>query len=421
MLARVAEASFKRYIANYWIWVSIHQRIAAVLRSIRDSLWISLARRLRILAVTYTTGVGSSDAPGFPPGSDPAGETGEISVFTLLNACLRHRRLMFWPAAIGLAMVIGHGLLSHRTYASTSTFVPQTRDVPSALAGLSGFASQFGFTLPAGGAAESPAFYADLLQSRALLDSVIVHKYILDSSTSSSPRDLIQIYEITGANHGLQLWRARKRLTADVNVTIRQKTGVVVLTVQAPAAALATEINALLLRLVNRFNLNTRKSQASAERVFTETRLDEVKTDLRAAEDRLELFLQQNRDYRNSPALSFQQDRLARDVALQQQVFSTLAQALERAKLDEVHDTPVITILEKPSIPVRPESRRLAINGMVASFAFGFGGLLFGLGRDAMNRERRSGSPEVQEFDLLTASLLPLRRRTPRPASPSQP
>ena len=350
-----------------------------------------------------------------------SGEMRDISLFTLLNACLRHRRLIVRSAIGGLAIVAAYGLFSPRKYASSSTFMPRG---PSGASALTGIASQFGLTLPTPDPGQSPEFYVDLLQSREILDTVILTQFPLDTVQAAPAANLIRIYDVSGATPGLQLVRARKRLAESISASIRQKTGVVTLTVRAPSAALAKQINVLMLDLVSRFNLQTRQSQASAERAFTEKRLLQVKDDLRLAEDRLQRFLQQNRDYRNSPGLTFEQERLARSVGLQQQIFTTLAQALERSKIDEVRDTPVITLIELPSLAVRSESQRLIIKGVLALLLFGMAGGAIGLGRDAIGRERRSGSTEAEEFDRLTDSLmrwLPLRRRPPSSnASPGE-
>ena len=129
-----------------------------------------------------------------------------------------------------------------------------------------------------------------------------------------------------------------------------QKTGVVELEVTAGNPGLAQEINQRLIDLVNEFNLRTRQSQAANERAFTERRLEEVRQELRATEDGLQSFLQRNRDYTNSPALTFQVERLQREVSMRQEVFTTLAQEFQQAKIEEVRDTPVITVVEAPSL-----------------------------------------------------------------------
>ena len=183
------------------------------------------------------------------------------------------------------------------------------------------------------------------------------------------------------------------------------KTGVVTLEVEAPAADLAEQLVRHALDLVNAFNLRTRQSQAAAEREFVENRADEAQRDLRAAEDRLQGFLTANRTYTSSPQLQFQYGRLERDLQMRQDVYSKLVQAYEQARIDEVRNTPVITIVEAPIRPVKPDSRRLVLKALLALFLGGFAGILIALYRQAMLRTSDESPDQYAEFVRLRAAL----------------
>jgi uncharacterized protein involved in exopolysaccharide biosynthesis len=161
----------------------------------------------------------------------------------------------------------------------------------------------------------------------------------------------------------------------------------------------AQDINSTLLRLASAFNLDTRKSRAKAERQFVERRLEEVRTQLLAVEDRLQSFYQRNREYARSPALTFERDRLARDVEFARQLYVTLAQSVEQAKLEEVRDTPVITLIDQPSRPLRRDPRgtmRMTVLAFIAATVAGVFFVLFldtirgALGRDVVSPEKLS-------------------------------
>jgi hypothetical protein len=149
-----------------------------------------------------------------------------------------------------------------------------------------------------------------------------------------------------------------------------------------------------------RVQLQRRQSQAAAEREFTFRRLEEVRGDLRQAENRFEAFLERNRGF-DSPSLLFEQDRLRRAVSLQQQLFTTLAQAYEQAKIDEVRDTPVITVIEAPETPIRPEPRGTVRKVVLAALGGTLLGLALAFGLDFTRRVEDDGSPEYAEFQKL--------------------
>jgi uncharacterized protein involved in exopolysaccharide biosynthesis len=167
------------------------------------------------------------------------------------------------------------------------------------------------------------------------------------------------------------------------------RTGVVRVSVRTPSPGISQQIADLIIREVNRFNLQTRQSQAASERRFTEQRLAEVRIALRGAEDRLQHFLQSNRAMSGSAQLQFTLDRLKREVSQQQDMYASLSQSFEQAKIEEVRDTPVITIVESPEIPTRPDPRGLATRGVLAGLVGLMIGILLAFVRDV---SRSSGA-----------------------------
>ena len=65
----------------------------------------------------------------------------------------------------------------------------------------------------------------------------------------------------------------------------------------------------------------------------------------RARED----FLRQNRGFGNSPELMSEHDRLQRQVAMRQEVYTSLLRSQEQARIDAVRDTPLLAFIDTPS------------------------------------------------------------------------
>jgi uncharacterized protein involved in exopolysaccharide biosynthesis len=341
--------------------------------------------------------------PPSPFSPAPRESEQELSLLGLANVLLRHRRLVGGLSLLGVALAVGITLLLPRSFTSRSGFMPQTRNPTAALSGL---AAQFGLALPTSEGGQSPSFYADLLESRTILGTVVDSRFEYQTAGGRVRGTLVELYGAKGKTPALRREAAIRSLEGDVEATTVQKTGMVNLAVTANQPELALQINQRLVELVNQFNLRSRQSQAGKERQFTEQRLAEVRQDLRAAEDRLQRYLQRNRDYRNSPELTFQVDRLQREVDMQQQLFTTLAEAYEQAKIEEVRDTPVITVVQSPELPVRPDSRWLVAKALLGLLV----GLLLGAGiafwkSYALNSERLAPS-EAAEFAVLRREAL---------------
>ena len=111
-----------------------------------------------------------------------------------VRVVLHHRRLVFGtPAGLALLVVIV-SLLWWRTYSVSASFVPQS--TPSALAGLAGVASQFGFALPGADQSESPDFYAALITSPQVLRAVVESDYVLLADGEATRGNLVTHYKI---------------------------------------------------------------------------------------------------------------------------------------------------------------------------------------------------------------------------------
>ena len=106
-------------------------------------------------------------------------------------------------------------------------------------------------------------------------------------------------------------------------------------------------------------------------------------------------FLQANRNFANSPTLTFEFERFQREVALQQQVLVALAQSFEEARIREVRDVPVITVIESPSLPVRPDRRGRALRGLLGVLLGGSLGALVAFTRGMFARRREEGDEEA--------------------------
>src|SRR6185437_968151 len=81
----------------------------------------------------------------------------------------------------------------------------------------------------------------------------------------------------------------------------------------------------------------------------------------------LKRFYERNRQVA-SPELQFEEASLKREVDRVQAVYVQLGTQLEQARLQEVRDTPVISVIDPPTTPVRksePSIKLLALTGLL--------------------------------------------------------
>jgi uncharacterized protein involved in exopolysaccharide biosynthesis len=343
--------------------------------------------------MTPDTGEATEHRPRRP---ESAGS--EISLIRLLSIVLAHRSMVILCAVLLFLLVVVVTLILPRTYTVAASFTPQSERLASSLAGI---AAQFGVPLPATDAGASPDFYTELLESRRIIGETIKTRYTFPSDTGQVSGTLMDIFEIQGETEGEREDVALRRLRGMINSKLDRPSGVVTLEVETFHPQLSAKIAQRLLDLLNQFNLQTRQSQAAAERRFTERRLAEAKGELLEVENRLQAFLEVNRDLGTSPLLRFRQDRLEREVGIRQAVVSALAQNYEQARIDEVRDIPVITVVEEPEPPALPDSRMLLLRGLLALIAGALLGSLLAFFMAFVRAARTDTADELDEFRRL--------------------
>jgi capsule polysaccharide export protein KpsE/RkpR len=222
----------------------------------------------------------------------------------------------------------------------------------------------------------------------------------------------MDLFEVKGSSPGLRLNAAVRLLGRIISAREVKALNAVEINVTTRWPSVSLSLAERAVSGVNQFNVESRKSQAASEAHFVGTLVAEAETALRDAEDRLQTFQQRNRVVA-SPELQFEQDRLERDVAIRQQMYTSLLQSREDARIREVRDTPVITVLEDPRLPVLPESRGAALRTVLGFLSGALVGVIAALFAHGLAGARRTPTEEAREFFELVEQATPrfLRRR----------
>jgi len=341
---------------------------------------MSLENRQKSAPQTTQDGVNSGD---------------EISLINILNIFLRRRWfILAVSATIALASVVSV-LVAPRTYTVEASFIIQKRDVIP----VSGIAAQLGMDVNGADASQSPAFYAALIKTPDVLDRLADTTFT--TSTDPKPRVLATIWNISDENSLARRRAVIEKLQKVVSSTVSLKLDLVLLSVTTRDGGLSRQLADAILLQVNWFNLRTRQSRAAAERQFDERLVDEVGAELRRAEDETQQFYQRNQQPHMSAALEMEKQRLARRLEILNARYVSLVTAYDRARIDEVRDTPVITVIQRPGTPVRADSRNLLKTALLM-FLVGLAiGAILALVRQALSSVRSSDVGDAQEFHHL--------------------
>jgi uncharacterized protein involved in exopolysaccharide biosynthesis len=262
----------------------------------------------------------------------------------------------YWRELLTLAVtgaLVGAGtvLLLPSRYRAKAAF--QAENPPNQLplgGGVAGLIGSQLAALPLGGSQSSPQLLADLLTTDAVLRHVVnaAFPWRGQSQTlatiyglASKPRPELRDY--------LAIATLRKALSVDVDI----RTGIVRFAVEAHTPELALAVAETTLAALNEANVDLRKRRGGAERAFTAQRSANARLLLAAAESTLALFNQTNRNLQTSATLQLEQARLRRNLDMAQQLFLQLRLQEEQAALQELRNTPAISVIDPPVLPAR--------------------------------------------------------------------
>ena len=346
-------------------------------------------------------------APVVPgPMSWREGEVEAPTVLSVASVLLKHWKLVTGLPVLAAALAGLVSLIIPAEYRATTTFVPEAGSeglrLPSGLAAL---ASQFGISGP-GGVTTSPQLYADVLRSRTIREQVLKGRFA--DPGNRAPGDsatLLDILQTEGETEAERLENGREELEDRVSLAVNRRTNVVTVSVETRFPTLSADVANYFVYLINRFNFETRQSSAGALRRFMEERVSEAEVELLEAEEELKRFLEGNRQFEGSPELRFQYERLQRQVRIKEEVLATLRRQHEEARIQEVNDTPLITVIDRAAPPEEHSRPKRKLNVILAFLLGGLLAAFCAFGREYAERARSTGDEGFQEFMSRLAAI----------------
>ena len=299
-------------------------------------------------------------------GADAAG-SGDDLLAPLIKG--RGRLILGILAGAGLGILLWAVL--PRRYDAVASFAPESQSSNSlgSLAGLAGLAGQLSLGSVSLGAS-APDYYASVLGSRELLAATLRTPFADSALGIPAPGlPLLQILDVEPQNGSDTLSAGLRLFAKRMRVNIDRRPGIVSVGVQLSSPALSAAVANRMVALLNEFNLERRQSQSRAQARFTKQRLDQAAAELRAAEQEQSAFLQRNRVFRGAPMLELQAARLNQTVQLKQEVHASLSKNYEEARIAQVRDTPVLTVIDSAAAPdeaASPRAPLLVATGTIA-------------------------------------------------------
>lgn len=301
----------------------------------------------------------------------------------------RWRSLLLVPLVCGgLAWLLTFLMTSY--YTSSTTFITESNEPTKQVQGFAGVAAQLGLSGSLS-PSNSPQFFADILRSRSVVAAVLSSR-VPDVRTPGA-KDSLVILDLYAPKSGEPSFRLDKGITElrkRSSVSVNPRTNMIEFLVAAPHPIAAKLVAQRFLDVLGTFNLKTRQTQARERLRFISSRLAEAHDSLARQESAQEYFLQTNRTFRDAPALQAQFERIQRQLSVYQEIYLTVRREYETARVDVINDTPVITIVDSATVPLRRSSPQRGTTAVVGALLGAFLALSYLLGRVSVARLRRT-------------------------------
>ena len=326
-----------------------------------------------------------------------------MSAISIANVLLRHRRLIVAAAAVCFLGAFVYSIAATRTYTSTASFAPAAQRAASNVAGL---AAQLGLQTGGGDPAQSPSFYSELIPSREVIGALADSALTVRTDGNARKVSLSSWLGVDDRDTALAREKVFEKLRRTITVKTSTASGIVRIAVTTRDPDVSRQLATRTIGAVNAFNSRRRRERTANEKDFVESQLSEAAGRLRDAENQLLAFQIENRQYRTSPTLSFEADRLSRDVTAKQVVYTSVQQTYEQARVDAVRDAPSITVFEFPNEPVLPDPRGTvtkSLSGLLLGILLG---VLIAFIIEYFTRSRSVYPSAVEEFEILKREAL---------------
>jgi uncharacterized protein involved in exopolysaccharide biosynthesis len=295
-----------------------------------------------------------------------------------LQAATLHRRRFLGcrrPLLAGAGVAVlcaGITLFMPNKYRSEVKILPVDNKVSGGLSQLADVAAMFGSGMP--GQDSDNGNYVDILKSRRIREQLLTteFQYFIPRQgfwrrqpLPMRRQKLMDYLKVRDSDEGLDAMKKVIQISRDL------KTKTLTIGVETHSPTLSQAVARLSTELLETYLIETAQTRGSFKAAFALERLQDGRKDVDAAEEDLRRFMDANRNFMASgdATIHLKGLRLQNELALRQQLVTTLAMNREQALLEAKNDVPILNVLDPANLPIHKSGPGRALL-VLASFFF---------------------------------------------------
>lgn len=291
---------------------------------------------------------------------------------SLFGSLVKKRKWIYLLVGVTVLATAVICLLLPNKYTATAVILPSggTADKLGGLKDFAGLVGDLSFGSMSSNLENSSYLYPDILRSWLISEAVINKVYQYPQGGKTKSQDLFGYFKAKKMDSAILA------LAQITGFNMDRKTGIIKVSATTKNRYLSAAIANEYINQLEKYNLDTRKSKAKENEKFVSQRLEEMKEELKAAEDNLEAFQIKNRNFStsSSPELAMELARLEREAEIKSKVFLTLTQEYELARVDAKKDVPIVQVLDyakPPEEKAGPNRKMIVLTGLLLSSFLG--------------------------------------------------
>ena len=309
---------------------------------------------LERLSLNYPDFEGKSDKPKIL-------ENNYINFSVLFSVLKVNMRIIAYSLLISALFGYGFSFFFPEKYKSEISLYPAKNDMMQGLGQFQALAMNLGINNSKN---DQDFNISDVVKSRLIASKVLNQTWI------NKKNNKIDLFELWGlrktkwynkpfksSGDSLIIFEsAIEKLKDYVKVSEDRLTGLIKIGTNFEDPLISSSVANFIGEQVQNYIQKENSAQSKKEKIFITDRLKIVRKELELIESQLKNFLERNRGYEDSPDLFMTYSRLSREFDAKKEVYSTLQQQLELARIEEVRMSPILHILDYAVQPISNSS-----------------------------------------------------------------
>ena len=281
-----------------------------------------------------------------------------ISTKNILQKIIDDKSKLFSLLFLSIVFSVVLNIILPKKYVAEMSITQSSPNLSSGLGNVSSIASSFGINL---NNMKGDVFYLpNLIQSNSLKKSIVQKERVIDNNSTNLVEHFNNPFlPFQQLDDDEKLINSIEVFSSNLILLEDQNSGMITVKFISDSPSLSKEVLSDINVYLNRYLNSGINLQASSMLELINEEISITKSELNSVEDQLALFIDENRNYFDSPNLVLQFKRYERDIEILNQKYTNLIIQQTMAMIEEKKQLPKLNIISEPFSDTSPYSPSL--------------------------------------------------------------